>query len=359
MGRDMQDGLRRKLETKSDRELLGMVGSPQFARWAQELAVELLVARGHQLELPPPPAPPPSRALPVRKLLIVAGVAVGGGLLAAAYFAFAQHRRDEATRPLRQFAERLCAIASELPVPPHVTSPSDGGNGAPVETLGRACAAPLSKVDWKRVVGLVLMPKTVAMPAPAPRLANWTLVAARSGLEPSSIDDRALEPSSVDRLLRGGDDSHDSWSTRLPTPGELGAFEYVAISRVHDIVPPNITNVTFVGNPANNQLWATEEEVTVQGELGSGAVDVTIVQLASKAVVCSGRIEHVAPTGFSSAGFGKSDREARLDALTPQHVAAFSWVRLEGKLDRAWLTALCPTPWHDVCAAGGADEFFP
>src|SRR6478609_8762847 len=178
MGTDMKDDLRRKLATKDDRELERMVGAPDFARWAQEVAVELLQARGRDVTLPALAPSPPRPRFPWRKLGVGLGVAAVLGGAVAAYFSYAQHRRDQATSAVRRFVTQMQDIAKGLPAP----LPAAGDDP---DSFHAACAAPMAQIGAPRVIGFVIEPPTVVHTAEVSHqfsserpLPLWSLVAA-------------------------------------------------------------------------------------------------------------------------------------------------------------------------------------
>ena len=353
VGNRMQEELRRKLAVENDDELRRMVESPQYTHWAQLLAVELLAERGQHVTLPPPAPSEPERHFPWRKLLVLLALVLGTCATIGAYFGYCSYRASTLTKPVRQFAERLRAVAATLPAPSPAAGASDPSQSAS-DTFNAACARPMAKIDWKDVVGFVTTssgpPSGVAgLEDMVP--ASWTLVKARRSRQPSAVDNLDLD--NVGHYVGASDNGDDDWGSHLPKPEELASFHYAAFSRVSNVVWPQITKAVNVPGEAQ-QVWVGRATpVNIEGELGRATVDITIVALDTKTVVCSGRLENVGPTGFIALGSGRDDREAARDALSDANVARFASVGLDRALREAWLRALCPTPWPDVCPSDG------
>lgn len=104
------------------------------------------------------------------------------------------------------------------------------------------------------------------------------------------LDDGSLQPEALDRYLRSSRYTDDSWQDRLPTQEELGSFRYVAISRAFDVVRPNITGAVATGGEQVRSRIGMATSMTVEGELGHASLDITVVNLATKAVVCRGQL---------------------------------------------------------------------
>ena len=210
----------------------------------------------------------------------------------------------------------------------------------------------MAKIGWQHVVGFVTLstsPPAGVAGFEGVLLPSWTLVNARRGQQPSKVDDRSLEPDNVDHYFGASaatDD--DDWASHLPKQEQLASFHYAAFCRASNVVWPHITQAVTVPGKAHPSWIGEATPVTIEGELGRASVDISIIALETKTVVCSGRIENVAPTSFAAIGSGRDDREAARDALSDRTVAMFAWVGLERAINGACLLAHFTTPWPDV-----------
>src|SRR5882724_8476648 len=306
----MRDELRQKLIKKNDQELRSMVGSPGYAYWAQELAVEVLVQRGHSVALPLPPVNEVRRRSR-RALLVPLCLAAAVGVPWGAYLAYQSYCRDVATRPVLQFAERLRAVATALPTP---VAGAATDSTELSDAFGAACAGPMATIGWQEVVGFVTLDAVTPPETGGLVLARWTLVVARPGRQPSELGDRGLRSELVDHYLSSqGDAADDAWEERLPTPQRLAAFRYVAISRAFNVVWPHITRAVASGGDKVRTWIGDATPMTAEGELGRATLDITVVKLDTKAVVCHGRIDNAGPTSFVALGRGADERAGGRD----------------------------------------------
>ena len=324
-----------------------MVGSAEYGYWAQELAVAVLAKRGENVVLPPPPADEPRPRGSLRPWLIPLGVTAAVGALAGAYLFVRGYRRDAATLHVRQMGERLQAIAATLPPLAARTSNDPTGAG---ETFAAACAAPLTRIDWREVLGFVTVDAVPPPEAGGLVLPRWTLVVPRRGLHPSELDDRALLPDAVDHFLDSHrDPADDDWAEHLPTQQRLASFRYVAFSRASNVVWPHFTSVVASGGGPVETRIGSATPMTVEGELGHATLEITVVELTTKAVVCHGHLDDVGPTSFVAIRPSSDLPASQRGWLGSVPSESFAYLGVMREFNRAWLESLCPDTWPELC----------
>jgi hypothetical protein len=89
--------------------------------------------------------------------------------------------------------------------------------------------------------------------------------------------------------------------------------------------------------------------MTVEGELGHATLEITVVELATKAVVCHGHLDHVGPTSFVSIRPSSDVPASQRGWLGSIPSESFAWLGVMRELNRAWLESLCPDTWPELC----------